>query len=736
LFIACYLLDNAMMPSSRSLKSPPATSPLVKSPLAAIIVAVIIAIVVSLFIAALWLSKDYESRKIQALLQAQTEIESAAMRSRLREAEASLELIAIELRAGKPDFSLDAAVQELMKQTPPLLRLEIRQVDERGGSQEMRPPVTPAGTTNNLPNILGTRQLAESNVAMQSAIAAERINYSRPYYVQTPPDRGVEIIDIAVPISMPIAAAAERSADTNEAMKRLGNNRLVIVGSFSAPLLLKSFVAEEFQRNNQVLLVESDGTFIARLTSGPTPLGFYSAKAPLDLPGISMVIRANSPLSAPNLPSNLLTGVLFLLGLGLALCGAMLWRLSRRRASAEQALANQYAFRAAMENSLVTGLRARDLEGRVTYVNPAFCEMVGYSAAELTGQKAPMPYWAPEGREDYERRYAAVLAGTITREAYETTFMRKGGERLTALIFEAPLIDHTGQQSGWMSSILDVSEQRKIEETNRLQQETIAANARLAMLGEVATALSHELNQPLAAITSYATAAENLLARQGNTTSIAGALEKIRTQAERAGRVIKSVHDFVRYRSVEQKAVNVFDLMRRIEPMIKLQTRRAGVELVWKCPKTCEVAGDGILLEQVILNLTRNAAEAMEHAVMPQGIHKSTRPIVEVLVNQATNQPNEPTDRVEITVMDRGAGVPTNMQDQLFDAFKSNKHAGMGIGLSFCRSVMEQLGGSIQYQPRELGGSIFVLSLPASISKFELKVDAEKGEASDAISTQ
>jgi two-component system, LuxR family, sensor histidine kinase DctS len=672
-----------------------------------LLMATIVAIIISLFVAALWLSRDYESRKIQSNLQALTEIESASIRGRLRDAEASLELIAIELRSGKPDFSLDAAIQELMRQSPPLLRVELRQMDERGGSLEVRPAVTPALTTNNLPGILANRQLAESHAAMQSAIAAERINYSRPYYVQMPPDRGVEIIDIAVPLMA-------------DGAKKFGAPRVVLVGSYSAPLLLKHYTAEEFQRNNQLILLEADGTFIARLNSGPAPLGVYSSKSVLDLPGISLVVKANSPLLAPKLPSNTLTALLFILGLGLCFCAAMLWQLSRRRASAEQALANQYAFRAAMENSLVTGLRARDLEGRVTYVNPAFCEMVGYSSAELTGQKPPMPYWAPEGKEDYERRYAAVLAGTITREAYETSFMRKNGDRFTALIFEAPLIDNLGQQSGWMSSILDVSEQRKIEETNRLQQETIAANARLAMLGEVATALSHELNQPLAAITSYATAAENLLTRQGNVASIAGALEKIRTQAERAGRVIKSVHDFVRYRSVEQKAVNLFELMQRLEPMIKLQTRRVGAELSWKCPQNCEVAGDGILLEQVLLNLTRNAAEAMEHYVRPKTTpnqQKSALPLVEISIRAALGDDGD--ERVEIVVADRGAGVPDHMQEQLFDAFKSNKHAGMGIGLSFCRSVMEQLGGSIQYQPRPQGGSRFVLNLPANIEKVE-----------------
>jgi two-component system, LuxR family, sensor histidine kinase DctS len=675
------------------------------SKVAKLLTGAMVAIVLSLLASALWLSRDYESRKILTTLQTQTEIEAAAIRGRLKEAETSLELMAIELRSARSEFSLDAAAQDLFRQSPALLRIELRQVDERGSSQELRPPIIANATSSSLPSMLATRQMSESHAAMLSAIAAERIHYSRPYYVQIPPDKGIEVIDVAVPLALTSAKSAAPANPQNF-------SRWVLVGIYSAPLMLREYIGPEFQRSNQVLLLETDGTFVARLAAGPTPHGAFSAKSALDLPGVSLVLRANSPLDLPNIATNILNGVLFMLGIGLALCSVMLWRISRRRRMAEQALANQYAFRDAMENSLVTGLRARDLEGRVTYVNPAFCEMVGYTSPELTGLKPPMPYWAPEGKDDYERRYAAVLAGTISREAYETTFMRRNGERFPALIFEAPLIDHAGKQSGWMSSILDISAQRKAEEVNRVQQETIAANARLAMLGEVATALSHELNQPLAAIMSYATAAENLLNQQPGTRIAASALEKIRIQADRAGRVIKSVHDFVRYRNVERQPVNMREMMTRIDPMIQLLTRNAGIGFRWTCPKNCSAAADAILLEQVILNLTRNATEAMQQSIRASTLTEQHRQSgIEVVIKTASPAG---LSQLEILVMDKGPGVPKEIEEHLFNAFRTNKTAGMGIGLSFCRSVLEQLGGSISYEPRQGGGSIFTVILPTN----------------------
>jgi two-component system sensor histidine kinase DctS len=170
------------------------------------------------------------------------------------------------------------------------------------------------------------------------------------------------------------------------------------------------------------------------------------------------------------------------------------------------------SFRTAMENSLVTGLRARDLEGRITYVNPAFCQIVGYPAEEIVGKLPPMPYWAPEAMAEYQTRFASVLAGKVTPQ-FETFFQRPNGERVPVLIFEAPLVDNDGKQTGWMGSILDISDRKRIEELNRQQQEKLQASARLATMGEIASMLAHELNQPLAAISSYTTGALNLIAR-------------------------------------------------------------------------------------------------------------------------------------------------------------------------------------------------------------------------------
>src|SRR5690606_4672800 len=107
------------------------------------------------------------------------------------------------------------------------------------------------------------------------------------------------------------------------------------------------------------------------------------------------------------------------------------------------------------------GLRARDLEGRVTYVNPAFCEMVGIPAEQILGKLPPMPYWAPESMEGYQQRFSQVLAGTITSQGYETVFQRADGQRFPVLIFESPLVDDSGRQTGWMGSILDISDRKR-----------------------------------------------------------------------------------------------------------------------------------------------------------------------------------------------------------------------------------------------------------------------------------
>ncbi|HCL84991.1 MAG TPA: PAS domain-containing sensor histidine kinase, partial [Comamonadaceae bacterium] len=178
---------------------------------------------------------------------------------------------------------------------------------------------------------------------------------------------------------------------------------------------------------------------------------------------------------------NVLTALVTAMSIALVSVLVVLVRDTRRRLRAERDLAEALAFRKAMEDSLVTGLRARDLHGHVTYVNPAFCAMVGFPAAELVGRAAPMPYWPPELTEEYSGRQERRLAGRLgpSSAGYETSFVRSDGSRFPVMVYEAPLINAHGVHTGWMGCILDVSEQRRAEELSRTTHERLQATARL-----------------------------------------------------------------------------------------------------------------------------------------------------------------------------------------------------------------------------------------------------------------
>jgi two-component system sensor histidine kinase DctS len=398
------------------------------------------------------------------------------------------------------------------------------------------------------------------------------------------------------------------------------------------------------------------------------------------------------------------------LGLSLALVTvlALLARDMRRRQRAERDLADALAFRKAMEDSLVTGLRARDLQGCITYVNPAFCEMVGFAADELLGQGIPAPYWPPEKVDEYGKRQAWRLAGnTPPREGTESDFQRKNGERFPVLIFEAPLINASGSQTGWMSAVLDISAQRASEELNRATLDRLQATARLATVGEMASLLSHELNQPLAAIASYASGSQNLLQADAAMPRAMGqqlsqALDHIADQARRAGLVIKSVHNFVRRRDQAREAVAAHTLIDSILPLVSLQARKTGVRLHLDCaPDLPAVWCDRTMVEQVLLNLARNGMQSMQD--LPPGRARELRIVVRPCP--------DPGEGLAFSVADGGLGITSEVSAQLFTPFFTTKAEGMGLGLSLCRTVVEQHGARLQHRALTTGGTEFFVSL-------------------------
>ena len=140
------------------------------------------------------------------------------------------------------------------------------------------------------------------------------------------------------------------------------------------------------------------------------------------------------------------------------------WRHTRRRVQAQQALVSETNFRRAMENSMLTGMRALDLQGRITYVNPAFCQMTGLTEAELVGRTPPFPHWPEAEIDTLMARLADELHGRTPPAGFEVKVKRKNGQIFDARMYVSPLIDPRGQQTGWMTSMTDITEPRRIRE--------------------------------------------------------------------------------------------------------------------------------------------------------------------------------------------------------------------------------------------------------------------------------
>ncbi|MGN1056079.1 MAG: nitrogen regulation protein NR(II) [Comamonas sp.] len=489
-----------------------------------------------------------------------------------------------------------------------------------------------------------------------------------------------------------------------------------MVGTYSLQHILTSQVNKQLTQNQEVSFTEPDGTRLALVGAAWRGSRIFTSQQLLDLPGNTMVLRMDSWHRAPSVFPNVLTALVTGMAIALVSVLVVLVRDNRRRLRAERDLGDALAFRKAMEDSLITGLRARDLQGRISYVNPAFCNMVGFSSEELLGQSFA-PYWPPELAEEYVRRQAKRLSGATppAREGHESVFMRKDGTRFPVLIFEAPLINAQGQQTGWMSAFIDITEQRRMEELTRASHERLQATARLATVGEMASLLSHELTQPLMAMSSYANGSLNMLQRDGDLQSldaptlrqrlldVRSAMERIAYQADRAGKVIKSVRDFVRRRSQTHEVIAAQELLDAVMPLIRLQASKLGVQVrVDIEPYLPLMVCDATMIEQVILNLARNAMQSME-AMEPQYKHLT----IAIYAGEG-----DTLNRLVFSVADLGCGIPPEVAQQLFTPFFTTKDEGMGLGLSMCRTVLEQHGGELRYSPNSPRGTVFTFSLP------------------------
>lgn len=473
----------------------------------------------------------------------------------------------------------------------------------------------------------------------------------------------------------------------------------IAVGIHSVRRLLADAVPWWLAERYRIAIVDQANQLLGQRSSIGSVEPDNDYQMSFDPPGHGLLLRA-SPYQVPtSLAGRLIMAGLVLLA-GLVLFS--LWTLRRhvqRRLAAESALQNEVAFRTAMENSVQTGLRARALDGTITYVNPAFCRMVGWSADELVGCRPPMPYWEPEYLDETRRMHAKVLAGQAPRTGFEIKLRRRSGEIFDALIIEAPLIDSQGRQTGWMGSVVDITERKRSAELARQQEERLQASARLITMGEMASSLAHELNQPLAAISSYAAGCRNLIAAGAGQADIAEALAKCQEQAQRAGRIIRRIYEFARRHEAKTEPCDVEALLGDLIALLEADARRQNIRIERDIATGLPlVQADRILLGQAILNLMKNGLESMRQT-------DAARRILTVKASSDATQ-------LEIEIGDHGCGITSETAAQLFEPFFTTKHEGLGVGLNICRSVVEAHQGRLWHTAAPAGGTIFHISLP------------------------
>jgi len=309
-----------------------------------------------------------------------------------------------------------------------------------------------------------------------------------------------------------------------------------------------------------------------------------------------------------------------------------------------------------------------------------------------------MPYWADEEMATAQELNDRILAGKGPRTGYEIRLKRRGGETFPALVHTTPLIDAEGNQTGWMSSIVDLTEQRRAEDRERQQQERLQATARLVAMGEMASSLAHELNQPLTAISSYAAGSLNLIdSGRTDLAEIRAVLAKTQAQAQRAGQVIRRIYDFVRRAEPKTEPCELSQLIDETIALVEVDARRQKIRIVRELADGLPtVEGDRVLLGQALFNLMRNGIEAMRDSTDAVLTVKSYRG----------------KELATLSIADRGPGVSAEAAKSLFVPFYTTKEEGMGMGLNICRSIVEAHQGRLWLEPNPDGGSVFFVTLP------------------------
>lgn len=351
-----------------------------------------------------------------------------------------------------------------------------------------------------------------------------------------------------------------------------------------------------------------------------------------------------------------------------------------------------------------TMLVALDLNHRVTLVNRKGCEVLGQEEDALLGKD-----WFETVVPAEQRARAASEFDALTKREPRLPFhceyeilTRSGVRRLIAwrcvVVQESPRT-----ASGVLCSGDDVTDARRAEANARDASEQMMHVSRLATLGEMASGISHELNQPLSAIANYAQASTRLLSMENaDIADVREALEQITVQALRAGEIIRRLRSLVRNRTTDRQLASVNEVIEELGTLTRADARASDVRIMLELqPDLPRMNVNRIQIQQVLLNLLRNSLDALE--ITPPGLR-------EVVIRTGL----DPMGEILITVADTGPGVPEYLLSRLFMPFATSKAHGTGLGLAISRTIVEAHGGKLEYQGDGRRGAAFTVKLPAA----------------------